>query len=47
VKPLKIAPKVLDIGKYDGGLDLENDTGGEKVEGEAAKDLALDSSQSR
>ena len=35
---------VLDIGSYDGGLELENEKRGEKVFGEAAQDLALDSS---
>ncbi|KAH9953122.1 kinase-like protein [Russula dissimulans] len=36
----------LDIGKYDGGFEIENENRGEAVEGEAAKDLALDSSVS-
>ena len=35
---------VLDIGNYDGGLELENEKRGEEVFGEAAQDLALDSS---
>jgi serine/threonine protein kinase len=35
---------VLDIGRYDGGLELENDKRGTTVRGEAATDLALDSS---
>jgi len=34
----------LDIGSYDGGLETENEKRGEKVYGEAAQDLALDSS---
>lgn len=34
----------LDIGRYDGGLDLENDRRGSTVSGEAAQQLALDSS---
>lgn len=34
----------LDIGNYDGGLELEYEKRGEKVFGEAAQDLALDSS---
>lgn len=34
----------LDIGKYDGGLELDNEKRGEKVFGEAAEALALDSS---
>ncbi|KAJ8591128.1 kinase-like protein [Rhizopogon salebrosus TDB-379] len=37
----------LDIGKYDGGLELDNEKRGEKVFGEAAEALALDSSVSR
>lgn len=43
------APKQpsIDIGKYDGGFELENETRGEKVFGEAAEELALDSSVSR
>lgn len=35
---------ILDIGSYDGGLESENDKRGEKVFGEAAEELALDSS---
>ncbi|THH30581.1 hypothetical protein EUX98_g3605 [Antrodiella citrinella] len=34
----------IDIGTYDGGFEKENETRGEKVYGEAAEDLALDSS---
>jgi hypothetical protein len=37
----------IDIGKYDGGFEIENEKRGEAVEGEAAQDLALDSSVSR
>jgi len=37
----------MDIGQYDGGLEIENEKRGERVYGEAAEDLALDSSISR
>ena len=37
----------LDIGKYDGGFETDNEKRGEAVQGEAARDLALDSSVSR
>ncbi|PPQ99466.1 hypothetical protein CVT26_014283 [Gymnopilus dilepis] len=37
----------FDIGKYDGGLEIDNEKRGEKVYGEAAEDLALDSSVTR
>jgi hypothetical protein len=37
----------LDIGKYDGGFEIENEKRGETVDGEAARELALDSSVSR
>ncbi|KAF7289082.1 Kinase-like protein [Mycena chlorophos] len=37
----------LDIGSYDGGLELENEKRGDVVTGEAAKELALDSSTSK
>ena len=37
----------LDIGKYDGGFEIENEKRGETVDGEAAQELALDSSVSR
>ncbi|KAK7064822.1 kinase-like protein [Favolaschia claudopus] len=37
----------LDIGRYDGGLELENEERGEVVSGEAAAELALDSSLSQ
>ncbi|KAJ7226144.1 kinase-like protein [Mycena pura] len=41
------ARPALDIGQYDGGLEIENEKRGDVVSGEAAVDLALDSSQSR
>lgn len=41
------APATLDIGRYDGGIEMDNEKRGEKVYGEAAEDLALDSSVSR
>ncbi|RDX46559.1 kinase-like protein [Lentinus brumalis] len=34
----------FDIGRYDGGFEIENETRGEAVTGEAAEQLALDSS---
>ena len=37
----------IDIGSYDGGFELENEKRGSKVYGEAAEELALDSSLSR
>ncbi|KDQ25421.1 hypothetical protein PLEOSDRAFT_1066520 [Pleurotus ostreatus PC15] len=37
----------IDIGTYDGGLEIENEKRGEKVYGEAAEELALDSSTSK
>ncbi|KZP26323.1 kinase-like protein [Athelia psychrophila] len=37
----------LDIGRYDGGFEQDNEKRGEKVYGEAAEELALDSSVSR
>ena len=37
----------IDIGTYDGGLELENEKRGERVFGEAAEELALNSSTSR
>jgi aurora kinase len=40
-------PSTIDIGKYDGGFEKDNEERGEKVYGEAAKDLALDSSVSK
>jgi len=44
-KPLTEAE--LDIGKYDGGFEIENEKRGEAVQGEAAQELALDSSVSK
>ena len=41
------ADRELDIGKYDGGFEIENEKRDEAVEGEAAQELALDSSVSR
>ncbi|KAH9041192.1 hypothetical protein EDB84DRAFT_1559699 [Lactarius hengduanensis] len=43
-KPLTEAE--LNIGKYDGGFEIENEKRGEAVQGEAARELALDSSVS-
>ncbi|KAI0250438.1 kinase-like protein [Lactifluus subvellereus] len=37
----------VDIGNYDGGFEIENEKRGETVDGEAAQELALDSSVSR
>lgn len=37
----------IDIGRYDGGFEIDNEKRGEKVYGEAAEDLALDSSVAR
>ncbi|KAG8214699.1 kinase-like protein [Butyriboletus roseoflavus] len=45
-KPVTKQP-TIDIGKYDGGFEIDNEKRGEKVYGEAAEDLALDSSISR
>ncbi|GLB45201.1 putative protein kinase superfamily protein [Lyophyllum shimeji] len=45
--PAAATPSRIDIGKYDGGLETENDKRGQVVSGEAAEDLALDSSVSR
>jgi len=42
-----VPERELDIGKYDGGFEIENEKRGEAVEGEAARDLALDSSVSK
>jgi hypothetical protein len=42
-KPLSVKPPI-DIGKYDGGFEIDDEKRGEKVYGEAAEDLALDSS---
>ncbi|GBE85210.1 Serine/threonine-protein kinase ark1 [Sparassis crispa] len=38
------AKPALDIGKYDGGFEIDNESRGERVYGEAARQLALDSS---
>jgi hypothetical protein len=46
VAPQEAQPKV-DIGRYDGGFEIDNETRGEKVHGEAAEHLALDSSIAR
>lgn len=43
----KPAQPIIDIGRYDGGLELDNESRGEKVHGEAAETLALDSSISQ
>ncbi|KIP04241.1 hypothetical protein PHLGIDRAFT_31450 [Phlebiopsis gigantea 11061_1 CR5-6] len=37
----------IDIGRYDGGFEIDNESRGEKVYGEAAEQLALDSSVAR
>lgn len=37
----------IDIGRYDGGFEIDNESRGEKVYGAAAEELALDSSVSR
>lgn len=39
--------EAIQLGAYDGGLELENESRGEIVYGEAAEELALDSSISR
>lgn len=39
--------KPLDISKYDGGFEIENEKRGKAVDGEAAQEPALDSSVSR
>ncbi|KAI0917560.1 Serine/threonine-protein kinase ark1 [Taiwanofungus camphoratus] len=41
------AQPTIDIGRYDGGFEIDNESRGEKVYGEAAEQLALDSSVSR
>lgn len=47
-KPATAASKLpIDIGKYDGGLELDNESRGERVYGQAAEELALNSSLSR
>ncbi|KDQ62148.1 hypothetical protein JAAARDRAFT_189514 [Jaapia argillacea MUCL 33604] len=45
--PSPTKPTGFDIGKYDGGLESDEEKRGEKVYGEAAEELALDSSVSR
>lgn len=53
--PTKAAPPpaaapsqpTIDIGRYDGGFEIDNESRGEKVYGEAAEQLALDSSVAR
>lgn len=37
----------IDIGRYDGGLEKDNEERGERVYGQAAEELALNSSLSR
>ncbi|KAF9265291.1 kinase-like protein [Marasmius fiardii PR-910] len=37
----------IDIGKYDGGLEIDDEERGGKISGEAATELALDSSSAR
>ncbi|PFH53350.1 hypothetical protein AMATHDRAFT_73526 [Amanita thiersii Skay4041] len=44
VSQMKQLQPAIDIGQYDGGLEIENEKRGQKVYGEAAEDLALDSS---
>ncbi|GJE97690.1 aurora family serine/threonine-protein kinase [Phanerochaete sordida] len=39
--------QTIDIGRYDGGFEIDNENRGEKVYGEAAEELALDSSIAR
>ncbi|KAF9483364.1 other/AUR protein kinase [Pholiota conissans] len=46
-KPGHSTKPSIDIGKYDGGLELDNEKRGERVYGEAAEELALDSSTSK
>ncbi|KAI0265612.1 kinase-like domain-containing protein [Gloeopeniophorella convolvens] len=45
--PPKLNDGEIDIGRYDGGFEIENEKRGEVVHGEAAEELALDSSVSR
>ena len=45
--PKPPSDREVDIGKYDGGFEIENEKRGETVDGEAAQELALDSSVSR
>lgn len=46
-KPAHPATQPMDIGRYDGGLEIDDEKRGEVVYGEAAEELALDSSVSR
>ena len=46
-KPGHGSQSSIDIGKYDGGLEIDNEKRGERIYGEAAEELALDSSVSR
>lgn len=43
-RPAPVKQHTIDIGKYDGGFEIENETRGAKITGQAAEDLALDSS---
>ena len=45
--PNPFANPSIDIGNYDGGLELDNEKRGERVYGQAAEELALNSSLSR
>ncbi|CCM05733.1 uncharacterized protein FIBRA_07965 [Fibroporia radiculosa] len=42
--PKGLAQPTFDIGRYDGGFEIDNESRGERVYGQAAEDLALDSS---
>jgi aurora kinase len=45
-KRVKDPSQSIDIGRYDGGFEVENAEGrGDVISGDAAKELALDSSQ--
>ncbi|KAF9522592.1 other/AUR protein kinase [Crepidotus variabilis] len=46
-KPTHGGQPSIDIGKYDGGLEIDNEKRGEPVYGDAAEELALDSSVSK
>jgi len=46
-KPVHATHSSVDIGNYDGGLELDNEKRGERVYGQAAEELALNSSLSR
>ena len=45
--PAAHKPHAVDIGRYDGGLELDDEKRGTKVTGAAAEELALDSSVAR